>query len=213
MRSCALFLTVTIAGLGSASAQSLADVARKETERRQTVKDVGKIFTNDDLKPVPATGSESAAQTAADGAPTDGGAANAPSDTQPADGAETAPSSTSDPNDQKSETVENDKKDGKDEEHDGVKDQQYWSKRMASLRDKLGRDETFLDALQSRVSALNSDFVNRDDPAQRAQIAADRDRALAELDRLRKEVEADKRAIPELEEDARRVGVPAGWLR
>ena len=84
---------------------------------------------------------------------------------------------------------------------------------MAELRERLDRDQTFLQALQSRVDALTSDFVNRDDPAQRGQIAGDRQKTLAELDRLRKAIEADKRSIPDLEEEARRSGVPAGWLR
>ena len=94
-----------------------------------------------------------------------------------------------------------------------LKDEKYWSKRMADLRQQLDRDQTFLQALQSRVDSLTADFVNRDDPAQRGQIASDRQKTLAELDRLRKAVEADKRAIPELEDDARRSGAPAGWLR
>ena len=94
-----------------------------------------------------------------------------------------------------------------------MKDEKYWSKRMADLRQQLDRDQTFLQALQSRVDSLTADFVNRDDPAQRGQIASDRQKTLAELDRLRKAVEADKRAIPELEDDARRSGAPAGWLR
>jgi hypothetical protein len=84
---------------------------------------------------------------------------------------------------------------------------------MAALREQLERDQTYLAALQNRIDSLTTDFVNRDDPAQRGQIGNDRDKALAELERLRKAVEVDRRAIPELEEEARRAGVPAGWLR
>ena len=84
---------------------------------------------------------------------------------------------------------------------------------MADLRERLERDQTFLQALQGRIDSLTTDFVNRDDPAQRGQIAGDRQKTLAELDRLRKSVETDKRAIPEFEDEARRSGVPAGWLR
>ena len=62
MRVCAILLILTSAGLASASAQSLADVARKETERRQGVKDVGgKTWTNQDLKTVAAAPVETAA--------------------------------------------------------------------------------------------------------------------------------------------------------
>lgn len=85
--------------------------------------------------------------------------------------------------------------------------------RMNALREQLERDQTYLDALQTRVDSLTADFVNRDDPAQRSQIANDRQKALGEIDRLKKAIEQDKAAIPELEEEARRAGVPAGWLR
>ena len=37
----------------AAAAQSLGDVARKEEERRKTVKSSGKVYTNDKLKPAP----------------------------------------------------------------------------------------------------------------------------------------------------------------
>ena len=94
-----------------------------------------------------------------------------------------------------------------------VRDQAYWSKRMADLKAQLERDETTRDALQTRIDALTADFVNRDDPAQRSQISNDRQKALSELDRVKKAIEQGKRAIPELEEEARREGVPAGWLR
>ena len=58
-----------------------------------------------------------------------------------------------------------------------------------------------------------TDFVNRDDPAQRAVLASDRQKAIGELDRLKKQIEADKKAIADLEEEARRANVPPGWLR
>ena len=55
MRVCAsLLIAMCTAGAASASAQTLADVARTENDRRQTVKGSGgKTWTNQDLKPVP----------------------------------------------------------------------------------------------------------------------------------------------------------------
>jgi len=55
--------------------------------------------------------------------------------------------------------------------------------------------------------------VNRDDPAQRNVIAVDRQKALAELDRVKKEVAEHQKAITDTQEEGRRAGVPAGWLR
>ena len=67
--------------------------------------------------------------------------------------------------------------------------------------------------LQTRVNSLATDFVNRDDPAQRGVLASERQKALGELDRLKKQIEATKKAIADLEEEARRANVPPGWLR
>jgi len=63
------------------------------------------------------------------------------------------------------------------------------------------------------VNALTTDFVNRDDPAQREVLARQRRDALTELDRVNAEVEANQKAIRDIEEEARRAGVPPGWLR
>ncbi len=69
------------------------------------------------------------------------------------------------------------------------------------------------DALQSRLNALTTDIVNRDDPAQRAQLERERQRALLELDRTKIEIAEHVKAIAAIEEEARKAGVPPGWLR
>ena len=63
------------------------------------------------------------------------------------------------------------------------------------------------------VHFTTTDFVNRDDPAQRAVIETDRKTALAELDRVRAEIEKQQKEIVTIEDEARRAGVPSGWLR
>lgn len=96
---------------------------------------------------------------------------------------------------------------------DPPQDQAYWSGRIAAARADLQRSQMFAQALQSRLNGLNADFVNRDDPIQRAQIADDRDKALAELDRVNTEIANQTRAIADIQDEARRAGVPPGWLR
>lgn len=93
------------------------------------------------------------------------------------------------------------------------KDEAWWRQRMAHMRDELRRNEMFAEALQSRINALTNDFASRDDPYQRARIADDRQKAMAELDRVRSEIELQTKKIGETEEEARRAGVPPGWLR
>jgi hypothetical protein len=94
-----------------------------------------------------------------------------------------------------------------------VKDRDYWNARMQARNEQLERDRLYAEALQSRINALTAEFAGRDDPAQRATIGLDREKAVAELSRLRRIVEDDKDAIGAVEEEARKAGVPPGWLR
>ena len=96
---------------------------------------------------------------------------------------------------------------------DPKKDEAAWKQRLAGERDALQRAQTFAEALQSRINALSTDFVNRDDPAQRSLVAADREKALAELERVRQEIQQHTKAIAEIQDAGRKAGVPAGWLR
>jgi hypothetical protein len=84
---------------------------------------------------------------------------------------------------------------------------------MADARAALARDRLLVDAMQNRVDALLTDWTNRDDPAQKAKLFEARQVALAELDRLKKDIIADTRTIEAIQEDARKQGVPAGWIR
>jgi hypothetical protein len=96
---------------------------------------------------------------------------------------------------------------------DDQKDEAWWRARIAQAREAQRRAEAFAEALQSRINALSTDVVNRDDPYQRAKIADDRLKALAELQRVTGEIEQSKKEIADIEEEARRANVPPGWLR
>lgn len=101
----------------------------------------------------------------------------------------------------------------KDKAKDDLGDENTWRLKMNTARAALEQDEVLYDAMQSRINSLVADFASRDDPAQRAEIERQRVRALDELDRLKKQIQKDKDGIVEIEEDARRKGVPAGWIR
>lgn len=88
-----------------------------------------------------------------------------------------------------------------------------WRQRIQAARDSLQRSQTFAEALQSRINGLTADFTARDDPAQRAVVANDRQKALAELDRVKNDIVQQTKAIADIQEEARRAGVPPGWLR
>jgi hypothetical protein len=93
------------------------------------------------------------------------------------------------------------------------KDEPWWRSRITAARSALERDKLLVSALENRVSTLTRDVVNRDDPAQRAALIQERLRALEELESMRKQVIADTEAIAAIEEEARRAGIPPGWIR
>ena len=187
-RVIAIAATLVVACSYVASAQtqtpSLADVAKKEEERRKSVRKPAKVYTNSSLAapdlvtsappstPAAATASESASS----------------SNTTPA-----APGGQAKPGE--------------------VKDQAYWASRMAKARDDLRRIQMFGDALQTRINSLRTDFVNRDNRVEREQIEKDLNAALAELERVKKDIEAGQKAVAAIEDEARRANVPSGWLR
>jgi hypothetical protein len=205
MRATSTFIFVSgclFVAAASSYAQSLADVARKEEERRKTQAPATKVYTNKDLGEAPPATVPAPSQAA-------GGSAS------PSSSAESTPSSTTDATkkgDQKEAKDSKDAREAKDDKTE-AQGQAYWAKRMKTARETLDRDSTFADALQSRISALTTDFVNRDDPAQRSTIERDRQKAIAELDRLKKQIVDDRKAVADIEEEARRAGVPPGWLR
>ena len=167
--------------------QSLGEVARQS---RRGGAPKGKVYTNENLPSVADLPVVSKPATSA--TPAGGDAAQAPGDKPAAAG--DAP---------KTDRTKDDPK----------KEEEYWRDRMAKTRDALARAQSFAEALQSRINALSTDFVNRDDPAQRNVIAGDREKALAEQDRVKKEIREHQKAIEDLQAEARREGVPAGWVR
>jgi hypothetical protein len=89
----------------------------------------------------------------------------------------------------------------------------WWRARMAAARAAVDHDQLMADALQSRINALATDIVNRDDPYQRAELMKQRQLALDALEETKKQIDADKKHIAEIEDDARAKGIPAGWIR
>jgi hypothetical protein len=179
----------------ASAGQSLGDLSRQEAQRRKGAA-AGKVYTNKDLKDVPA--------------PDVAGPAPVPNQTTD-DKAKPDDKSTSDA--KTATEPKSEKSDGTQGAKSVQKDQSYWQDRARTAHTALERDQVYADALQTRVSSLTTDFVNRDDPAQRAVIAIERDKAVSELDRLKKTIAQDKQAIADLEEEARKAGVPPGWLR
>ena len=175
--------------------QSLADVARQEKERRASITEAekAKVYTNDDLRAggrLTTGSSRPAATTQPDGP--DGVEAPVPDQEAVPASAVVAPSS----------------------EEGGPRDQEeYWRTRIASTREAKDRAELMAAALQNRVDGLWAEFTAVDDPNQRTLVEQQRQQALAELDNVQAQVETLDQEVGNIREEARRAGVPAGWLR
>jgi len=175
-------------------AQSLGELAKKEQERRKAAPPAAKVYTNDDLKKIYVPGAVTA-PTASDqpAKPGDKDAATKGEETAKAGDDKAADKAADKP--------------------DPAKDEATWRARMAGARDSLSRLEAFRDALQSQINGLTADFTARDDPYQRAQIADQRQKALAQLAQVGKDIDTAKKQIAGIEDEARRANVPAGWIR
>jgi hypothetical protein len=183
-------ISYSVAAAGQSTAPpSLAELARQEAERRKTTKDAPKVITAKDLpesarKPVPAPATTPTTH--------EGGVSGAPShvagDPKPAPPASVASG--------------------------GQADEESWRSRITQAREGLRRNETFLQALQNRANALYNDFRNgAGDFTQQAQVNAERQQTAKEIERVSADVESSKKQVADIEEEARKAGVPPGWLR
>lgn len=187
LTAAAVAAIITGLAASAASAQSLGELARREEARRKSVKSPAKVYTNENIRPAPSV-VPPPDQAGTPGASPGGGTARPT--------AEQAPSAPADP-----------------VPEDPRKTEAYWRERMTNARQQRNRNAVYLDALQSRINALWADFTARDDPAQRAVIASERQRALDELERLQQEQASLDKQILGIEEDARQSGIPPGWIR
>jgi hypothetical protein len=94
-----------------------------------------------------------------------------------------------------------------------VKDEKYWRDRIVAAQDKISRDTMMVTALQSRINVLKRDSVNTDDPMKQRKVKEELQLTIDELDRTQKGIEAGKKSIVDIQDEARRLGVPAGWVR
>jgi len=198
----AVLLLVAVPALAQTTTQptttpTLSDLAKRAQEKKGTPP-ATKTFTNDDLKNA---GTSPADET------------SRPADAKTDDGKDASKSAAGKGAKSGDASKADDAKKDDASKADPTKTEKYWRDRMDAAREDVRRNQAFATALQSRINGLTADFTSRDDPAQRAQIADDRQKALAELERVNKAVEEGNKAIASIEEEARKAMVPAGWIR
>jgi hypothetical protein len=167
------------------SAQSLGDLAKKEAERRKASPPAAKTYTNEDLKQPPSMNPE---------------AGSRQDPTKVEDSAKPVA-----PADEAAKAAK---------DADPAKDQTYWHARITAAKEEARRNEMFREALKTRIEVLSANVGGIDGtPFYRAQLNDDRVKAIAEMARVTSELEKATKQIADIEEEARKAGIPPGWIR
>jgi hypothetical protein len=184
------FLTVLLlcgAGISFASAQSLADVARHESERRKQVQS-GRVYTNEDLA------AADPAQTAP--APVSAGAQPQAETANPAGSQTDAPAPAA-------AAGSGDKPAPQPPSH---RDEQYWRARAKALRGRLATLEVDAAAAERGLSEIDAG-------PQTPEAARERDVVAAAVARLQTNVRYLRDEVAQFEKFAELNKVPADWIR
>jgi len=93
-------------------------------------------------------------------------------------------------------------------------DEKTWRSKFASLRHKLEQDQAHLDVMQRELGQLNVQFYS--DPTKTMQqelTRTDINNKVADIDKMKSQIEADQQAISDAEDDLRKSGGDPGWAR
>jgi ABC-type Zn uptake system ZnuABC Zn-binding protein ZnuA len=173
----------------TAYSQSLADLANKEKERRQEVKD-DKVITD-----------EQAAKYRSEPVKTD--TAELPL-------AKTDPGKKDSDNQALSKTD----KPGPDEPVDFEgRPESYWRKTMAEARQKVKDLENEANVIILKISSLQTQFYSESDGFKREGIGREIQKCFYEQDRNKEELAKAKDILQDLEKEARKSGALPGWIQ
>jgi hypothetical protein len=184
-------------------AQSLADVARQEHERRKAVGRPSRVYTNDDVRTArPLT--TAATRDAGSPAPVSGGGEASKEAGGNAAGA--GPQEGHAPH-----TVQAHGPGDRSTPRDQPADEAGWKARFDAAREQASRSRRLLDAMQHQMAgyAVSVAAGVRLDAASQSRYGE----IAREMDRLRADVEKHSAALTTLEEEAREAGVLPGSLR
>lgn len=172
--------------LSTAPQQSVVEAARKaRAEKKESSKPV-RVFTDDDVRNLKGTVSVVGAAPPSDGA-------GKPAETAAAPGQEKAPD--------KSAAAEPE-----------AKDEASWRKKFAGARKTLADDNKELDILQREYNLKQQQFYTDPNTALKQQNSReDLNKTLDQINTKKQDIEKDKQAIADLEDELRKSGGDAGW--
>ena len=88
-----------------------------------------------------------------------------------------------------------------------------WRAKVRDLQLSMTNDLEEIARTTSRLAGLERDAIARDDPAQQAELRRQAQQARQSIAQLGRRLAATKGAIEQLQEEARRLNIPPGWLR
>jgi hypothetical protein len=196
MRKLAVFMPAAVLALfvAAAHSQSLADLANKERERRQDIKDGSKVITN------------------ADAAKYKGGAVTtfgAPAKPAPQAKPEAEPEEKQGEDEAEASSSKADPDEPVDFEG---RPESYWRKTMADARQKVKDLENQATLIVLKLNDLQNEFYREDDGFKREGIQREIQKAFYEQDRNKEDLGLARDALQDLEKEARKSGALPGWI-
>jgi hypothetical protein len=191
MRKLAAFLTAALFVMlaSAAYSQSLADLASKEKERREEIKNDRVITSQEAAK----YGSESET--------------GVPASDRPSGKADT------DKKESEAEAQSQSEKPNSDEPVDFQgRPESYWRKTMADARQKVKDLENEENVLILRQNDLHNRFYNDDNGFKRESVQREIQKTIYEQDMNKENLAKAKAALQDLENEARKSGALPGWI-
>ena len=182
-------MALFIAFVSAAYSQSLADIAKKEKERRNEVKEV-KVVTEEET-------TKYRSQTPAEPAPSDQPSGNVNSEKMEGDAAG---------------KPQVDKPDSDEPTDFQGRPESYWRKTMGEARQKVKDLTNESNVIILKIADLQNQFYRIDDGFKRETIGRDLQKSYYEQDKNKEDLEKAKAALQDLENEARKSGALPGWV-
>ncbi|HYK89351.1 MAG TPA: hypothetical protein VE398_11305 [Acidobacteriota bacterium] len=190
---CAAILFCTAAA--TAYSQSLADLAKKERERREQVKSNSRLLTNYDASKYRSGPVTIVAPAAAVPAPS------------------AAPATTTDKEAPPADTASKVAKANPDEPVDFQgRPESYWRQTMADARQRVKDLENQANVLVLRMADLQNQFYRESSGFKQQDIQREIQKTIYEQDKNKEELAKAKDQLQDLEKEARKSGALPGWL-
>ena len=185
-----IFAAILTAFACAGYSQSLADIAAKEKQRREEIKETPEAITNDN---VPEFSGGSVSTVTPIESPSEG------KNTEKAE--------------KDADNSEQEKKNEADEPVDFMgRPESYWRKTMSDARQKVKDLENEANVLTLRMNDLQTQFYNVDDGFRREAIQREIQKTYYEQDQNKENLAKAKDELEDLEKEAHKSGALPGWL-